>query len=321
MRLDDCIGRIDRYLNSGDHSPRLVNVQNYEDLETLIQRFSVGSNVIIAVTDYSEHDENPKMDDLWSLLGKASGNVFIKGLTTQLKLLGENVLFRELQNFTTQTFNAHIVVLCYQCDKYLRFSDSRAARLVYDVDGAKTPVPELIFTLPKLPVPTDSVYASGIEHIANAAEKMNGGRLYVKSNKHKNNYPHSLFYIVEETKAFDALCAFDNSTNALNIEYGSEEQWIYALTEVTNAGSWGNLMNREFNVTTNLRLLVGSWKSFSNEKKWLYFIALKMYGAGESWCLNEAVSNSENMESLLKQIYRSILCSSQSMKEGLSWAK
>lgn len=307
MRLDDCIGGIDRYLNSDDHSPRLVNVQNYEDLEVLIQRFSVGRNVTLSVTDYSEHDENPKMDDLWSLLGKASGNVFVKGLTTQLKLLGENVLYRELQNFTTQTFNAHIVVLCYQCDKYLRFSDSRATRLVYAVDGTKTSVPELIFTLPKLPVPIDSVYACGVEHIADLAEKMNGGRIYVKSNKHKSNYPHSLCYIVEENEAFDLLCNFDNATNALNIKYGSEEQWIYALTEVTNVGSWGELINREFSVTTNLRLIVGSWKTFADEKKWLYFIALNMYGAGESWCLNEAISNAENLNSLLKQIYRSIL--------------
>ena len=81
----------------------------------------------------------------------------------------------------------------------------------------------------------------------------------------------------------------------------------YALQEVGKCGSWGTLITNLFNVPSNLSLIAGNWKKFNQTQKWLYFISLKLNGAGTNWCLNQAVKNADSENKLLRQVYRSIL--------------
>lgn len=307
MKLDECIKRIERYLASTDYSPRLVNVQNIDDLAAITQHFGVGSNEFISIVSYAVNDENPKLDEFQSVIAEKTGNLFVSGLTTFLKLMGESALSKGLENFTTQTYRAHVVVLCYQCEEFLHFADSRATRIVYDVDGQRTRLPDIIFTLPGLAILSENVTAEGVQQIPNILETTTGGKLYVKTMKHKSNYPNSLLFIKEENKAFDALKSIDSATNELNITMGTDEQWTYALREVGKVGSWGKLIETKFNVPSNLSLIVSSWKTFNADTRWLYFIALKLNGAGSNWCLNRAIKKSETVERLLRQIYRCLL--------------
>lgn len=307
MKLDDCIKRIERYLNSDDFSPRLVNIRNKDDLSALVQRFKVGSNEFLSVATYANEDENPRLDSLQRELSIKTGNLFITGLTTYLKLLGEEAISRELFNIASQTFNAHVIVLCYQCDKYLAFHDRRAIRLVYDIDGVQTVLPDIIFTLPEFLLPDDSIFVDGVEKIAIALENMDAGKLYVKTKKHRSSYPNTLIYIKEESQAFDILKNIDIAMSGLDIAFGTDEQWAYALTEVRKAGSWGELVNKQFGVSSNLDLIISNWRNFNPNKRWLYFIALKLYGAGENWCLSEAVNNTVSIDKLFRGIYRSLL--------------
>ena len=307
MRLDDCIKRIERYLNSDDCSPRLVNIQNKEDLSAFVQRFNVGSNIFLPVASYAEEDENPKLDDFERELSIQRGNLFITGLSSYLKLLGEAALSKELQSIAAQTFDAHVIVLCYQCERFLHFSDSRAARLVYNVEGTNTSIPDIVFILPELATAVAEISVSGVEHIAEAIEAMCGGKLYVLTKKHRSSYPDAMYLIKEESKAFDTLKSIDPATNGLDIQFGTDEQWAYALQEVGKCGSWGALISNLFNVPSNLSLIAGNWKKFDKNKKWLYFISLKLNGAGTNWCLNQAAKNADSENKLLRQVYRSIL--------------
>ena len=59
MKLEDCIKRIDKYMHSSDFHPRLVNVQNSEDMNSICSHFKVGTTVFKDVADYANFDENP----------------------------------------------------------------------------------------------------------------------------------------------------------------------------------------------------------------------------------------------------------------------
>ena len=110
---------------------------------------------------------------------------------------------------------------------------------------------------------------------------------------------------------FEALCNIDTTTDQLNKEYGSEEEWDYALVRITQQGSWMKFITNIFGNTANLDMLIGSWSAFDAKKKWLYFIALKLYGAKNSWCLTEAISNADGSDMFIRSVFRSILHVSQ----------
>ena len=307
MKLADCIEKIERYLNSDYYSPRFVNVNNSEDLRAIEEHFRVGKNEFISISRFADKDENPKQDDLQRAISVARDDLFVVGLTSFLKLLGESELLKGLGNFTTETYSAHVIILCYQCAEYLNFSDIRANRLVYDVDGRRTKLPDIVLLSPKLPIILGIEPINGVEEIPYAIEHNDNKKIYVKTKKRKSSYPDSLLFLSEISEPFEVLVNIDNSTSVLKSSYGTDEQWAYAVHEVSKCGSWDSLITDQFGVPSNLSLVVSSWSSLNEDKKWLYFIALKIKGAGNNWCLNTAVNNAGTVDELIRQVYRSIL--------------
>lgn len=136
MKLEECIKRIDKYMHSGDNHPRLVNIQNCEDMNTICSHFKVGTTVFKDVADYANFDENPSESALFNDLHTITGNVFVTGFTTFYKMLGEQELKKLLKKLVSFTCsNIHVIVMCYQCDKQLNFEDARYRNWVYLVDG------------------------------------------------------------------------------------------------------------------------------------------------------------------------------------------
>ena len=308
MKLDVCIQKIEKYLSSADTQFRFVNVQNVDDLSKLKQHFHVGSNIFKQIADYCKEDENPRIDSLLDDLVHQNGNVFLTGFMTCLKLQGEEELKRQLSRLVHQTaVTCHIVVLCYQCTNYLSFSDSRLDRLIYSVDGDDTQKPELIFVTPEFPTPNGATVVDGIHHVAEVIETSTVKMLYIKTRKQRNSYRYSLYSITEENKAFNALCKLDANTSSLRMEYGTEAQWSYALSKISKSKSWAAYFTEIFGGYSNLELMASNWKCFNDNKKWLYFIALKLYGAKNSWCLNIASQEVSAVDKLIRHVFRSIL--------------
>lgn len=309
MKLIDCFQRIDKYLQSSETQPRIVNLENIIDLSQVKEHYGVGNNTFISVDRYCNEDENPKMEDMLADLKHKIGNVFLTGFTTHLMLLGED----ELRKFLSQMLNyttpktIHIVVLCYQCSNYLNFSDVRLNRLIYNVEGCKTGKPHLAFVSQNIPVPSGSLEIKGIQNIAKVIETNDTDIIYIRTNKHKYSYNHSLYSITLENKSFVALCKMDFSTNALLEEHGTDEQWSYALEEVSKKKTWAAYFEHVFGGYSNLELIASNWRLFDEYKRWMYFIALKMFGAKNSWCLAMAAKEADNVDNLVRQIFRSIL--------------
>ncbi|WP_206458292.1 DUF7864 domain-containing protein [Anaerovorax sp. IOR16] len=223
MKLEECIKRIDRYLRSTDTQPRFVNVQNINDLAQIKQHFHVGSNKFKQVQDYCKEDENPSMDSLLNGLRHMEGVVFLTGFTTHLMLMGEYELKNQLSKLIhLTTTSCRIVVLCYQCEKYLTTSDVRFDRIIYSVDGEKSKKPRLVFFSPEMPAPQNGTVIDGIQNAASAIEEMPINVVYIKTRKNKSSYSSALYHISEQNGAFDVLCTMDPHTNQLSIDYGTE---------------------------------------------------------------------------------------------------
>lgn len=316
LKKEDAIKRIDRYLRRNDSHPRLVNVNNPGDLDSIRQTFSVGKNTFKATSDFSRPDESFSEDAFYSFLQETSSPVFLTGFTSYYRLLGEE----KLQDFINRMLGMsksgmHLVVLCYQCEKYLANGDPRYSQFVYMIEGPMAPLPELIFAAPNMSVAAKETVLEGVQDIAAYVEKSATSRLFIHTRKKKSSYPHSLYPIKERNNSYEALCDIDVLTTQLKELYGSEQEWAFALSEISRRGTWGNYVTAVFGTTTNLENSIGSWSSFNNKKKWLYFIALKLYGAKNSWCLSVAAKNAESSSLFIRSVFRSLLQISHNDKE------
>ena len=307
MKIEDCIARIEKYLQAEDHSPRFVHVLNTTDLALIAGHFKVGNIAFISVDTLAQEDENPTIEKLQNFLSNEEGDCFLTGWTTFLKLQGEQALIKELRNLAARSFKGHVVVLCYQCTWALQFKDLRLKRLVIEVDGNPSKLPEIVFTLPSMPTVDSIITVKGIQNLPAVIETREGGRVYVKTKKTRNSYPNSLFYIEQENTAYEVLCSLDSTTKRLDVHYGTEEQWRSALDDVRQYGSWGEVVDQNFGSGKQLGLNLGNWQFFDKERQWLYFIALKLYGAGSEWCLNAAIRDADTVDYLIRAAYRSLL--------------
>lgn len=307
MKLEDCIRRIDRYMHSSDNHPRLVNVQNCEDMNAICSHFRVGTTVFKDVVDYAKSDANPSESALFNDLRSCSGNIFITGFTTFYKLLGEqklNELLKKLISFTGS--NLHIVVMCFQCDKQLDFSDARYKNWVYFVDGIVSNKTELVFSSPSTSILEGCISTDGIQSIASVMEQTAPSVLYVKTAKSKDGYGYSLISISEQSNTYGLLCTIDPMTNQLSESFGSTSQWAYALNTIKDASSWSAYATKAFGSIYTLDLSLSKWNAFDENKKWMYFLSLKLFGASNSWCLNTAAELSSSPGDIIKEIYQGI---------------
>ncbi|NCD03518.1 MAG: BREX-4 system phosphatase PglZ [Clostridia bacterium] len=321
MTLTDCIKRIERYLHSDDTQPRVVNVCAVKDLTHLKEFFHTADNIFLRAEMYSKDDENVSMDALFEAINHETGNVFLTEFPTSLKLLGEAEVKKQLSRLIHCTSTkCKMVIMCYDCEKFLETSDKRLERIIYLVDGDKPAKNvRLIFHAPDMPIPDATEAIIGINHLATAIEENEQEIFHVKTGKKKKAYPLSLYAITEESNPFDALCRLDAVTSTLNESYGTEEQWKEALTGVTQAKSWMVYLANIFGSTSNLELAASGWNGFDLKKKWTYFIALKLYGAKNNWCLNTAIKDATSEDNLVRQIFRSIL--SENCKAEDYWIK
>ena len=308
LTKDDAIKWIERYLQRNDAHPRLVNVNNPDAIKVICQHFNVGSNALKSVADFSSDDENLSEDALYNYLATAKGTVFVTGLTSYYRLFGEDCLQDFLNRIiATSLSGLHLVVICYQCEKYLEKTDRRYAQFVYLVDGQKADLPRLTFVKHDKLIYGDNTSVDGIEHVPAAVEECESSRLLVHTKKRKSSYSRSMYGITELNDSFEALRNIDVTTEQLKKECGTDEEWECALSRITQYGSWMKYISNVFETTTNLDMLIGNWSTFDASKKWLYFIALKLYGAKNNWCLTEAIRNADNCDLFIRSVFRSLL--------------
>lgn len=306
MTLEKCYGLIDRYLNREDEStPRFVNVESVEDMSSIVDHYKVGNNIFLNVEKYSLADENPQTADLIHDLAILNGNIFLCGFTTFWKLIGKQEVSSQLSAIAQMNVTGHVVILCYQCKNYLNFNDLRINRLVYNVEGIATPRPHIIFVNPMLRIKNED-WVDGIHHLSGFIESKEIDILYVKTSKHSNAYPHALYRISEESNAYDVLCRIDLSTEVLSRNMGTDEQWEYALALIQKQGNWISVINCEIGLYSNLEVFINTSQDYNDAKKWLYLIALKMFGT-KNECLNQASKRAGSYGELVHWVVRSLV--------------
>ena len=306
MSVDNCIKRIERYLSKPNMQPLVVDVQNMDDLSALITYFNVGGNRFVKASEFAAEDEFPKMDSLLSYVAKYSGNCFIIGLSTFLKLQGDDYVSNTIRNLLAMNVQGHVVVLTLQCKMFLDFYDVRLKNRIWILEGDSSTKPSITFASKSLPIPENVAVVHGLDKLADRVESIVEESVYVLTSKKRSDFTHSLFVITDFNKAYDALRAKDASTESFPEEWGTDAQWKYALNRFGKYG-WADMLDHEFGNHRALALSIPSYAKFDDNRKWLFFIGLKMFGAESNPYLSAAAAKTTKYQELIKQLYRTLL--------------
>lgn len=307
MDIGACIQKIDRHLARDHAQPLIVDAPNRADLSTLITHYGVSGNVFLSASRYCSEDEYPRIEALLDDILTRNERLFVTGFSGFLMLQGEQTVRDTLREILGMSPVGRVVVITYRCEKYLHYPDPRLKDRIAIMDGPKDKMPSFVFTSPELSLPNSVTSVSGINCIGNVVESCLAEEVYIKTKKRKSDFPKTLFYISELTNAYDILTQRDGMTADLSREYGTREQWNYALSEFVGWKNWADLIDAEFGNHMALDITFPSFRSFDANRQWLYFIALKLFGATNNWCLNEAAKKASSLKDLTRQIYRSLL--------------
>lgn len=307
MDIKSCIKKIDRYLSKTDGQPLIIDVQNTSDLSAIVMHYKVGDNNIICASDYCNTDELPHVDAIFNKISNEDNPVFLTELSSFLKLSGENELRKIIKVFLSMSTKGHVVIITYQCKKFLSYNDPRIDRRIAIVDGEKKETPKIILTNSKALLPQKAIFYDGIQNFASIVENSNNNEVYIISSKHKKNFPNTLYRLSSLDKAYEAILHKDSMTSQLSEKMGTDAQWRYALDLFKLKNSWLDIIDDKFGSHKTLEHIIPSYDSLTEDDQWLYFIALKLCGSKNNNYLNMVLSKVFSTKEFTQQLCRYIL--------------
>ncbi len=313
MDIEQTLKRIERYLKKSGVGAMIADVQNSMDLNTLIARCSTPENVIMNASDarFCHEDEIPSVADILNLLSTENKNFFICEVSSFCRLKGEKALTETLREFLAANIAGHAVIITYQCEQILQSiikNDKRLETRISIVTGEKAALPQIAFTAKGINLGDNYTAIHGINSLAKAVESEISDTICIETGKSKSSYPNSLYAITDVKRPYDFLCMKDNATMRLSESAGTEELWRYAVSELSEYSSWERLISEKIGDIHRLNTVIYNYRfNHDNNRLWLYFIGLKLFGAENDPYLDNAAKKADTAEGLLHHLYRDIL--------------
>ncbi len=309
MILTSARKKIDKYLDSSCSTPIIVDVPSTDVLTSIKSIYNVGSNQFIESSDYCGKDTAPLMERLENDLSHKKNKVFLTGLSTFLKLEGNDAGTKRLQSLLDLTIEGKLVIITYQAGAMLNFSDPRpkSAGRVIIIDSDDSPsVPVLYFVSPDLSEGFE-LFVDGLDQLPKFVEGWDSQELYVKTKRKKSEFPESLYDIRSYSSTYEILSKAYSEVAALGCNFGTDEQWSYLKSKLEHYGDWQTFISKEFGGVSNLPQNIGNFNQYNSEKKWAYFVALSTCGASGFEYLSRVIAKARTLDEFYELLYTELL--------------
>lgn len=308
MNLDSIKKRIGTYLISGKSWPVIVDFSSKKDLADFIDHFKVGDNKFLSAENFCREDGTFKKEEFINTINNNKGNTFIVGITAFLKLQGEEFTRNTFKSILSNNVNGHVVVVSYQCRNFLKFSDIRFSERsqIYFADGDMDDVSDVCLISPDLANAFPESYI-GFDKLGYAFEKQGHQTVYIVTDVSKDTFIQSLFHMTQMNNSYDIICTKDSRTKNIPSSFGTAEQWNKVLQMMGDVVDWTNIVEQQFGGVYNLADNITQYTEFDDSKKWLYFIAVSIFGVNKNAYLQHAVFHAANYREFTKSLFRAIL--------------
>ena len=307
MTLDKIKKRIETLLNSDKRWPVIVDFSNRKDMNSFLYHFEVGNNKILSAGKFCGKDETMKLEELSDCIDNNDSDLFIVHLSAYLKLDGESVLKNTLRSIVSKSVGGHVVVVTYQCRNYLKFADSRFSERgqIIIADGDFDETPNIFLISPDLSTTFSKSY-SGFERLGEAYETSDYKEIYIATNIDKQLFLLSIVNVMQLNNGYDILCSKDSRIKKVPESFGEPCRWN-GLLKAMGSRDFSYVVETEFGPNVDLTNCAKQYPTYTDERMWLYYIAICVLGVKKSSYLSLAMANSSNHKDFVKSLFRSIL--------------
>ncbi len=312
MSIESCAEKINKYFKTQTAKALLVNVQNTNDMQELINYFNVEGNKIICTSSFCHNDHLPNFEKILDRISCEKSNCFLSELTSFFRFYGEEKIKKILKNVLEVTFQGHVVILTYQCEKQLEeiiSADPRISGRIYLVNGEKSRLPELVFVSDNISetVLKDEFILDGIDKVAHEIENHDTPTIYVRTAKSVDKFYDSLYSISTINSAYKILLKKISFVVPIEENMGTKSNWEYLLSLATKLNAdFSEICNNEFGNYQCLEAFLPNYFNYSENQKWLYFIALKNFYLKDDY-FKEVISHTATYDRFIKNIFSYIL--------------
>lgn len=308
ISVDKCIEEIKKYIVSNDSRPIVVDVKNGDTLDKIKEYFNIGDNKFIYASELAYEDEIP-MDSTVQHSIMQGGTIFLVGYTAFLKLLGLDELQYIINTMLNSYTKGHTVILTYQCESYLNFRDIRLRDRIYIVDGVEDNTPIINFVSNDIyKFIKDGVRIDGIHKLGQFIENTNSENIYINTKKTVQSFPSCIKYsIYNMNKAYDIIAKKYGICNKLSEDMGTHTQWLYLLEKLNELDSFDKVISLEFENAINIEAMISNYNTFTLNKRWLFFIALKIDSLKNNEYLDMVSKNINTYDEFVSSVLSSIL--------------
>ena len=307
MDTEKIIQKIKSYLSNSLFQPLIVDVSTTEEIKILKSEFDNDSTIdLLDISDFCNGDQSPQIEMVFNKITKFDKPVILFGFSTALKLFGIDFIKKGLNIALGLNLNEKVIIVSYQCDNYLHFIDPKIyARISISKNSEikRSRIPYIIFTSDSIEIPNKEIVANNLGEMFSLIEENDGGYIYVKTNKQKSDYVNSLIDIRDMKNAYRFICHNFPIVEKVNDSFGSEEQWEYLYEKSNGFSSLEELFNNEFGHYDCLDQYIMNWKTFNSNKKWLYFLGMKLFPI-KLWCIKASLQSAESVNEFVRAIYR-----------------
>ena len=309
MIIEEAYKKVDKYLASDSYLPMIVDLPSANCLSEFRTHYRVGQNRFVGSNTFATKDNLPDIPKLLDAVSHYDGVTFITGISAALKLQGSQETKRFFKKFLAVETQGKLVLLCIQCADYLKFSDPRIAasnRVLIVTSGENVAISSMSFISKDL---HDSfpVFTDGIGMAVDMYDEFTGNVLNVVTSKTKRDFPLSLIPIKEFNSTYITIVVAYNELNGLEEQWGNETQWGCLYKSLKKHTSWDEFVLKEFAGVPNLTNCFSQYSTFSQDKRWEHFIALKVCGAKGNEYLSYAISKSNEYAEFIPNLYNLIL--------------
>lgn len=311
---NECFEQINAYFNGKKTGYfLLVNTENYDVYQAIRQRLEADSSKkCIYVSQNCMPNDLP---DIYAAVSISSsrGNYALIGLSQAQMLRSSSTLAAKLDEVLSYPVSGYGIILLEHCEQTLKKFINRDVRIknkVILVDGEISPLPQIKFAKsekdciglkPLSDIPQLLAY---LEKLTDRQLK-NNPSVTTLSSFSVDIFRNAVYSVTAVEGIYEMLSTkYSDVAGATKKIYGTDMQWSWFASKISDKNSFSALICDEFGTVTNLSAQLSDvWNSDDKNRQWLLWLSLKSFGEVNNHYLTLILKNCDNFDSFEMHIY------------------